>query len=285
MKRDDGLLQLFLQLEHLARSLDRERLALGLAAWLYLELEGRVERAVHDPRPPGAHRAIRTHDVHHLVMLEAGDRLGDDGVALPREPDDGGEVVVQAVPAALGVAVAEDRDRVAPSLEVPHDEVEEMHRLLEDPRSDLPAGVSPVLGAAAIREAEEGDQRVHRFADLARVDEPFDLPPLRRHAELVADAEHPLVRRRGRDQPVALRHCQRHRLFEEHVLAALERGHSDLGVQVRRYDDVDRLDAGILQELTVVAIHRNRGEIAPGDHGARFALAADPLERHAGSLP
>ena len=46
-----------------------------------------------------------------------------------------------------------------------------------------------------------------------------------------SDAEPHAVRRAGRDHPVALGHVHRHRLFAEHVLAALGGGDGLLRVQ------------------------------------------------------
>src|SRR5438876_5315684 len=134
--------------------IDRHRLDRALRPPLDPKLERRMWCAVRGARPPRADRSLRADDVEVLVILERGQRLRDHRVRLAGEAEDRGDVVGEAG-AALGVAEREDRARVADAVEVPGDEVEDVHGLLEQPRADARGIVAPGLRARTEREAKE----------------------------------------------------------------------------------------------------------------------------------
>ena len=61
----------------------------------------------------------------------------------------------------------------------------------------------------------------------------------------MADAQHTIVRGRGRQEPIAPLDRRGHGLLEKHVLACLEGGAADLGVQMVGDDDVDGVDGRV----------------------------------------
>ena len=95
----------------------------------------------------------------------------------------------------------------------------------------------------------------------------------------MADAQHAPVAGGGGDEPVALGGGDGHGLLEQHVLAGLERGHADLGVQVVRRDDVDGLDGRVAQQLAVVAVDGDAGQVAAGGGGAGLAATGYASQR------
>jgi hypothetical protein len=97
----------------------------------------------------------------------------------------------------------QDGRRVAEPLEVPHDEVEEVNRLLQDPGTDPGRVVPPLARPRAVGKAEEADERVERAAELAGIQEAPDRPPLGREAELVADRQDAAAVPRGGQQAIA----------------------------------------------------------------------------------
>src|SRR5690242_16854243 len=105
-----------------------------------------MKRAVHRARPPGPDRSLAADDFDHVVMLESGQCLGDDGIGPLRPLHDSGEVVIHPLAPALRRAEAMDGLRVAATVEPPHDHVEEVDGLLEDPGSDAAALVAPAAG-------------------------------------------------------------------------------------------------------------------------------------------
>src|SRR5262249_24622849 len=153
-------------------------LGLWLPPPLHPEVERRLERAVEGPRPPAPDGALATDDLDDLVVLEGGERLSDDRVAPGWEAHQGGEVVAEAVDAALAVAEGKDGEGITPALEVPEREVEGVDGLLEDPRAHALAVVAPAAGPRPVREPEQLEEGVERIADLARVDQPLDVTPL-----------------------------------------------------------------------------------------------------------
>ena len=77
------------------------------------------------------------------------------------------------------------------------------------------------------------------------------------------DREDAAGARRGRHQHIAFLGGPGHGLLEEDVRAALEGGHADLGVQVIRRHDVDGVHVGAGEELAVVEMDGDAGDVAP----------------------
>ena len=150
-----------------------------------------------------------------------------------------------------------------------------MDQLLEHPGTHAFGLVAPARGSRSVRKAEEAHQGIPGLADGAGVEERLDAAPLLRQAQLVADREDPAAPPGRGDQPVALGKRRRHRLLEEHVLAALERGDPDLGVEVIRDDHVYRVDVGPVQEAAVIEVDGRVREIPAGLGGARLRPAGD----------
>src|SRR5215475_15275758 len=116
-----------------------------------------------------------------MMMLEARGRLRAYGVGAARPTPDGREVVVHARPAARpGAAETVHEVRIAQLLEPPHQHVEEVHGLFQDPRTDASAFIAPAPGALAVGKAKEADVGVERLADLAVAHQAADQAPLGR---------------------------------------------------------------------------------------------------------
>ena len=77
------------------------------------------------------------------------------------------------------------------------------------------------------------------------------------------DREEAAGARRGRHQHSAFLGGPGHRLLEGRVRAALEGGHADLGVPVIRRHDVDGVHVGAGEELAVVELDGDAGDVAP----------------------
>ena len=212
------------------------------------------------------------------MVFEAGERLCDDGMGAAGKAQDGGEMVGHAGAARVAIAEREHRHRVAETFEVPHDEVEEVDGLFENPGADARGVVAPSAGARAEREAKEREADVLRDPDLAGVDHRLHATVLGRQAQLVADAKDAAARAGGGEQAVAVLQRRRHRLLEQHVLAGVEGGHADLRVQVVGHDDRDRVDVAAGEQRAVADVHRRRREIARGGSGGRLAGAGDSGE-------
>jgi len=86
------------------------------------------------------------------------------------------------------------------------------------------------------------------------------------------------------EKSVAIVHRGGHGLLEKHVLARLQGGAADLGMQMVGHCDVDGIDVGILQEGVVVEVDRQAWVIGAGRGGGGLARARDGGEGHAGRL-
>jgi len=220
-----------------------------------------------------------------MVVLEAGQGLCHDGVSTRGPAHDGREIVVHALAApVLGVAEAVNDVRVAQPLEPPHQHVEEMHRLFQDPRSDAAAVIAPATRTLAIGEAEQAHIGVERLADLAVADHAMDQAPLRGGAEFVADAQDFSRAADRLDEAIAVGDRGGHRLFQQHVLAGLESGHGDVGMQVIGHDDVDGVDRTVGKQVTPIEMHLRAGMSLARCGGGRFARAGDRRQLGAGRL-
>ncbi len=221
-------------------------------------------------------------------MLEARERLGDGRVAAARKRQDAREIVVHAGLAADRGAPARGADRahgqgIAPGLEVPHDEIVEMDRLLQDPGADPAGVVAPAARPRAIGVAEQAEIGIGGPADRALVDQPLDGAPLARQPELVADVDQAIVAPGGRNQAVATLDRIRHRLLEQKILAGRERRLADLGVGVVGRHHVDHADRRVGHQVAVVAVDGKVRKIGPGACGRVVAARADrrePRARH-----
>ena len=156
-------------------------------------------------------------------MLEARQALREHRVAAVGKGHGGGEGVGHAGPQRRGQAAGRHLDRQAALAEVPQQQVDIVDRLLEDPRADGGGGAPPVVGAAAKGPAEQGQVRKTHPAQRALGDQLADPRPLPRDAQLEDDAAMAARSLGGRDQALAVGERGRHRLFQQHVLAGLER--------------------------------------------------------------
>ena len=100
----------------------------------------------------------------------------------------------------------------------------------------------------------------------------------------MADREDPAGARRGPQQRIAFLGGPGHGLLEEHVHAAIEGGHADLGVQVVRQHDVDGVHVGPGEELAVVEMDGDVGEVVPCRLGGGLGAAGDRSEPSARRL-
>src|SRR5215469_12109734 len=151
-ERRHHLTGLLRQFDQLSGRGDWDRLRSAASAAIEAQLERGVPSTVQRARPPRSDRAVRPRHVQELVILEAGERLRDHRVAPPGEAENSGEVVSHTGGAGSGAAECENRHGIAYPLEVPHGEVEEVHRLLEDPRPDTRRIVAPPARARPERE-------------------------------------------------------------------------------------------------------------------------------------
>ena len=186
------------------------------------------------------------------------------------------EIVVHAVRAALRIPEALHGHRVAHPAEIPHEHVEEVDRLLEDPRSDRHRIVPPAAGALAVGKAEQA----HHVTCSGRPILPSSMtrlisPHWGRQPELVADGSClPLIRAAAIDA-VAIRERVRHRLLEQHMLAGLERRDSRsprwrwFGTTIRRH----RLARSASRAAPVPDGPPRRDDLARGFSGGVAAAA------------
>src|SRR6516225_11787516 len=257
VKRRDDCGKLLFQLEYLPGRRMLDHLAGGASTPLHGKtMLGRL-RAIHRSRPPAAHSAFRADNFYHMMMFETGQRLRDHGIGTILPPQHGREVIVHASPGGFGVAEGLHARRVPTTFKPPHDHVEEVHRLLEDPRADPALIVPPIPRAAPVREAKQAHHRVEGMPNLTIFDQLLDGAPLGRQAELVADAEDAAGALNGFDHAIALGDADRHGLLKQDTFAGLERGNGHLGVQMVGYHDVNGIDGPLYQEGAPITMDRH----------------------------
>ena len=83
---------------------------------------------------------------------------------------------------------------------------------------------------------------VFDLAEFAGVDQLLQLLEGRMEAQHMADHEDARIFLRRRHRPLAVRHGQRDRLLDQHVLAGLDRAHGEVGMELRRQRHDDAVD-------------------------------------------
>ena len=211
-----------------------------------------------------------------LMMLPAGKRLRDHGIAALGKFQHGREIVVQLGMARLpAVGRGIDRHRLADGAEIPAGQVEKMNRLFQHPIADALDVVSPAVRAQADRAAATA-RSGHRAARRSRRQSisSFTLPHSDESRHSCPTAS---IRFLSRARAISSSQCgqrQGHRLFQKQMPAGLERRPADFVVQIRRKHDVDDVELLALgQHLPIIGIDAGLRIIVPG------ALLAGSAER------
>ena len=168
--------------------------------------------------------------------------------------------------------------RPAGAWQIPQRQIEEVHGLLEDPRTDARLVIAPASRALPVGVAEERDVHMLHGADGPLVDQLANAAPQRREAALQADGDLRLGSSCRRDDRIAVGKRRRHRLFEQHMLAGVERGDGDGRVQVIGCGDGNGFDLGIAEDVLPFAIDDGAWMVGLGSGGAVLAVGCDRRE-------
>ena len=135
----------------------------------------------------------------------------------------------------------------------------------------------PWMVGRQIEPLERVDLRVHRIADLARVDESLHALDKRVEVTIVRDPEKHVVRPAGRNHAVAFRNVEAHRLFAEDVLPRFCGRDRLLGVKVDGRGDIHGVHGRIDDHVAPIRVERRGAKLG----GKRLGLRrVRPRDRH-----